>query len=97
MPDLLHPRNYLLLWLFTYAIIIFLARRKRNKTGATDEQIFLTAGFSLGGAFALLKVALKVIFDEKLQAELDWDGVIAIIISCGLGIFLSIKEIRKLF
>jgi hypothetical protein len=52
MPDLLHPRNYLLLWLFTYTIIIFLARRKRNKTGATDEQIFLTAGFSLGGAFA---------------------------------------------
>jgi hypothetical protein len=96
MAAVIHPRVYLILWLIVYAIVVFLAHQRRKKTGASDEQIFLTAGFSLGGAFALFKVLIKVIADDKLQQDLDWDGVTAILISSGLGIFLALKEVRKL-
>jgi hypothetical protein len=92
----LYPRVYLILWLMVYAIVVTVAHRRRKTTGTSDEQIFLTAGFSLGGAFALFKVLVKVITDDKLQQALDWDGAIAIIISSGLGIFLALKEVKKL-
>jgi len=51
----------------------------------------------LGSAIALLKVLIKVLTQDQLQADLEWDGVVAICISSGLGIYLSLKEVIKLF
>jgi hypothetical protein len=39
----------------------------------------------------------KVFTDKKLQTDLDWGGTVGICISCGLGIYLSGKEVIKLF
>lgn len=51
----------------------------------------------MGGAITLFKVGIKVIIDTKLQTDLEWDGTVAICISCALGIYLSVKEVIKLF
>lgn len=95
---ILDSRIYLALWLLIYAIAVVIAHRRRNKTGRTDEQIILTAGFSLAGVFALFKVLANVfIHYDFLKEKLDWDGLTAITISCILGSYLAIKEVRKLF
>ncbi len=93
----INPLIYWLLWLFSYAIVLILAYQRRRQTGFTTEQIIITAGFSLAGVFALLKVLINVAnHHEDLQAKLDWDGVTAISISCILGITIALKEIKKL-
>ena len=71
--------------------------RKTRKKNALDEKDFVVVGFALGSAIALGKVLFKLIIDTKLQADLDWDGTIGLCISCGLGIYLSLKEVYKLF
>lgn len=69
--------------------------RKRHGKNAPNEQEFIVAGFALGSAIALFKVLIKVVTQEKLQTDLEWDGTIAVCISSGLGIYLSLKEITK--
>jgi lysylphosphatidylglycerol synthetase-like protein (DUF2156 family) len=91
--------NFLYIWLAVMLVVSVAApliRKKRNKPGL-DTQDFMVAGFALGSALALVKVLIKLITQEKLQADLDWDGTIALCISSGLGIFLSLKEVLKLF
>jgi hypothetical protein len=91
--------NFLYIWLGVMVIVLLAAPlvRKRRKKAALDEKDFVVAGFALSGAISLLKVGIKVLLDEKLQSALDWDGTIAICISCFLGIYLSLKELIKLF
>jgi hypothetical protein len=73
-----------------------LVRQKRGHK-PPDTQDFMVAGFALGSAIALVKVLIKLVTQEKLQADLDWDGTVALCISSGLGIYLSLKEVIKLF
>lgn len=73
-----------------------LVRKKRGQS-PPDTQDFVVAGFALGSAIALLKVLIKVITQQALQDDLDWDGTIALCISSGLGIYLSVKAVIKLF
>ena len=95
---ILDSRIYLALWLLVYAIVFLLAHRRRKYTKLTDEQIIITAGFSLAGSFALLKVLVNVFVQyDFLKEKLDWDGLTAITISCALGSFIALKEVRKLF
>ena len=61
------------------------------------SQDFIVAAFALGSAMALIKVLFKVITQESLQEDLDWDGTIALCISSFLGIYLSLKEVIRLF
>jgi hypothetical protein len=92
-----NPVVYWLLWFVTYGIVIVLGHNRRRKTGLTDEQIIITAGFSLAGVFALVKVLVNVLnYHEELQSKLDWDGITAISISCVLGMTIAVKEVRKL-
>jgi hypothetical protein len=91
--------DFLYIWLGVMLVAVItapIARNRRKKT-ALDERDFVVTGFALGSAIALTKVFVKVIADKKLQADLDWDGTISICISCGLGIYLSFKEVIKLF
>ncbi|MEM8638028.1 MAG: hypothetical protein AAGG51_04295 [Cyanobacteria bacterium P01_G01_bin.54] len=91
--------NFLYVWLggMSLAMITAPLVRKRRGESPPNEQAFIAAGFALGGAIALFKVLAKVISQEELQDDLDWDGTIAICISSGMGIYLSLKEIMKLF
>ena len=55
-----------------YAIVVFMAHRRRDKTGCTDEQIFLAAGFSLVGIFSLLKTLMMTfVHYESLKGTID--------------------------
>jgi hypothetical protein len=91
--------DFLYVWLGVMIIVVIVAPivRKRSKKPALDEKDFVATGFALGSAIALGKVLFKVVADKKLQADLDWDGTVGICISCGLGIYLSLKEVIKLF
>lgn len=79
------PLNLLYIWLGVMIVSIFIApliRRIRGQKPPKPEE-FVVAGFALGGAIALLKVLIKLLTQEKLQTELDWDGSIALCISSG--------------
>ncbi len=91
--------DLLYIWLAVMVTVIIAAPlyRKKNQKVALTEKDFVVVGFALGSAIALYKVLFKVVTDQKLQSDLDWDGTVGICISCGLGIFLSGKEIIKLF
>jgi lysylphosphatidylglycerol synthetase-like protein (DUF2156 family) len=91
--------DFLYIWLGVMLVAVIAAPivRNRRKKTALDERDFVVTGFALGSAIALTKVLLKVIADKKLQTDLDWDGTVGICISCGLGIYLSLKEVIKLF
>jgi hypothetical protein len=91
--------NYLYVWVGVMAVVLLIAPLIRNNRGRkppkTEE--FVIAGFALGGAIALIKVLIKLLTQEKLQADLDFDGSIALCISSALGIYFSLKEVWKLF
>ncbi len=91
--------NFLYIWLALMVAVTVAAPlvRKTRGQNAPDTENFVVAGFALGSAIALIKVLIKVITQEKLQADLDWDGTVALCISSGLGIYLSLKEVVKLF
>jgi hypothetical protein len=91
--------DFLYLWLGLMGIVTISAPIVREKRGlnAPNTEDFVVAGFALGSAIALGKVLYKVITDTELQADLDWDGTVAICISSFLGIYLSLKEAIKLF
>lgn len=93
----INSKIYWLLWLATYVSIVAIAHRNRRRTGLTDQEIMITAGFSLAGVFALLKVLVALFnYHDDLVTKLDWDGITALTISCLLGIVIASKEIRKL-
>jgi hypothetical protein len=95
----LQNRDFLYIWLglMVFVTVLSLVLRKQRRAKVPDTEDFIVAGFALGGAIALFKVLVKVISDERLQADLDWDGTVAICISSFLGIYLSLKEVWKLF
>jgi ABC-type Fe3+-siderophore transport system permease subunit len=91
--------NFLFVWgavMVTVIIAASVLRRKPNKNSLSETEFLLT-GFAIGSAISLVKVLIKVIGDEKLQADLDLDGAISLCLGCGLGIYLSLKEVIKLF
>jgi hypothetical protein len=91
--------NFLYIWLSVMSVVSIAApivRKKRGQKPPETEE-FMVAGFALGSAIALVKVLIKLITQGKLQADLDWDGTVALCLSSGLGIYLSLKEVIKLF
>jgi hypothetical protein len=78
------------------AILVPIVRRRQGKTVPSALEFF-SVGFAASGVLALLKVSFKVLTEEKLQDDLDLDGTIAFLMGSGLGIYLSLKEIIKLF
>jgi CHASE2 domain-containing sensor protein len=87
----------LYLWGVSCLIIGFLAYRKRRTPSLSTEQLMLTVALSLASVFALLKVLLYLAANQaEMQAKLDWDGIVALTIGCGLSILISLREIRKL-
>jgi lysylphosphatidylglycerol synthetase-like protein (DUF2156 family) len=91
--------NFLYIWLGVMIIVTITAPIIREKRGlnSLDTEDFVVVGFALSGAIALFKVLLKVLTETQLQKDLDWDGTIALCISSVLGIYLSLKEVIKLF
>lgn len=91
------PRLYWFFWFFAVVVVSAFAHQQRRATGLTDEKIIITAGFSLAGVVALLKVLMNVsVHYQALEELLDWDGITALTISCLLGMVIALKEIIKL-
>lgn len=91
--------NLLFVWgavMVTVIIAASIVRKNRQQNSLSETEIILT-GFAIGSAISLTKVLIKVVGDQKLQADLDLDGGISLCIGCGLGIYLSLKEVIKLF
>jgi hypothetical protein len=91
--------NFFYIWLGSMLLVCISAslfRRYRNKKPAQPQE-FLTAGFALGSAVALAKVFVRLLYDQKLQADLDFDANIALSISCFLGMYISLKEVGRLY
>jgi CHASE2 domain-containing sensor protein len=85
------------LWGVSSVVIGFLAYQKRRNPSLSADQLMLTVALSLASIFALFKVLLYLAVNRAdMQAKLDWDGMVAITIGCGLSILISLREIRKL-
>lgn len=80
---------------FTLVAVPLIRKAKGQKP--LDPQDFVTAAFAFGGAITLVRILIKAITHEPLQAELEWDGTLALCISASLGIYLSLKEVLRLF
>ena len=91
--------NFLFVWGAVVVIVIIAASivRKNRKQNSLSETEIVVTGFAIGSAISLAKVIIKVVGDEKLQADLDLDGAISLCLGCGLGIYLAFKEVIKLF
>ncbi len=91
--------NFLYIWLAVMTILTIAAPivRKKRRVKPLDTESFVVAGFAFATAISLFKVLFKVITETPLQTVLGWDATIALCISSGLGIYLSIKEALKLF
>jgi CHASE2 domain-containing sensor protein len=85
------------LWCVSCGIVGFLAYRKRRNPRLSTDQLMLTVALSLASIFSLTKVLLYLAANKtEMQTKLDWDGMVAITIGCGLSILISLREIRKL-
>jgi ABC-type Fe3+-siderophore transport system permease subunit len=91
--------NFLFVWGAVVVTVIIAASivRKNRKQNSLSETEIVVAGFAIGSMISLVKVIIKVVSTEKLQADLDLDGAISLCLGCGLGIYLSLKEVIKLF
>ena len=91
--------NFLHIWLGVMLILGITAPlvRKILRKKALNEQHFFGVGFAVGGIISLGEALFKVIIDTELQKALDRDGTIGLCIGCGFGIYISLKEIYKLF
>jgi ABC-type Fe3+-siderophore transport system permease subunit len=91
--------NFLFIWCVIVASVIIAAsilRKNRQQNSLSETEIIFT-GFAIGTLISLTKVLVKVVSDEKLQADLDFDGASSLGIGCALGIYNSLKQLIKLF
>jgi CHASE2 domain-containing sensor protein len=85
------------LWCVSCGVVGFLAYRKHRNPRLSTDQLMLTVALSLASVFSLAKVMLYLAANKtEMQTKLDWDGMVAITIGCGLSILLSLRELRKL-
>lgn len=84
----------LYVWLSVTAIATLssLVIRKKQGRSLPSSEDYAIAAISLGGAVALLKVFFTVVLQEQLQAQLDWDGTVAICVSTLWLAFRSLEE-----
>lgn len=92
-------QTFLYVWLSVMALVLVASPLVRKIKGQKlpVPQDFVIAAFAFGGTITLFRVLIKVITSESLQAELEWDGTLALCISASLGIYLSLKEVFRLF
>lgn len=91
--------NLLYIWMGTMICLIIsvpLVRSQAYKNAPNVEQ-FVAAGFALGGGFSLFYALYNVAAQEELQYYLGWDGLIALSVGSGMGIYIAAREVIRLF
>ncbi|TRU25347.1 MAG: hypothetical protein EWV92_14570 [Microcystis aeruginosa Ma_MB_S_20031200_S102] len=92
--------NFLLLIgtvLITASVAIVTRKQQRGGNNKSYLEIIFVSGLSLSAVLAMSKVVHKVLTDENFQNCLGSDSQILLLLAAVLGIFISIKEICKLF
>ncbi len=70
-------RIFLYLWLVVMTVTLLAAplNRKIQDREPLTQESFVSAAFALGGAIALMKVLIKVLFTQpQIQEDLEWDS-----------------------
>ena len=91
----------LILWLVVslalgIAVLIKKNRATPRKSLPSAEK-FVGMGLAVAGVIVFVEVIYKVLTVPELQKLLEWDGMIALCVGAGFGLYLAIKEIIKLF
>ncbi|MFM8308784.1 MAG: hypothetical protein ACKN87_17530 [Microcystis aeruginosa] len=92
--------NFLLLigtLLITASVAIVTRKQQRGGNNKSYLEIIFVSGLSLSAVLAMSKVVHKVLTDENFQNCLGSDSQILLLLAAGVGIYISINEIRKLF
>jgi hypothetical protein len=93
----LNPHLYWFAWFTAFVILSVIGHRRKRLTGLSDEYILGSAAGSSISCFAFCKVPSNVsVHYEALESMIDWDGTTALSVACVYGIFLAVKEMRKL-
>jgi hypothetical protein len=92
--------NFLLLigtLVITASVALVTKKQPRRGNNKSYLEILFVSGLTLWTAFTLVKVVYKVLTDENFQKCLGSDSQIPLLLGAVLGIYISIKEIWKLF
>ena len=92
--------NFLLLigtLVITASVAVVTRRRQRRANNKSYLEILFVSALTLWTAFTLFKVVYKVLTDENFQKCLGSDSQIPLLLGAVVGIYISIKEICKLF
>jgi hypothetical protein len=94
------PSNFFHIWLGAMLIVFPAALLIRTMRGrkTLNVEAFIVAGFTLGGAITLIKILIKLLTQEKLQTDLEFDGSMGLFLGSSAGIYVALKEVYiKLF
>lgn len=92
-------RTELLIWFILTVVLTgaVLVWRKNHQLPLLKSEKFVVLALASGGLIVFAKVLHKALLNEDLQKILDWDGSIALCVGSSFGLYLSGKEIWKLF
>ena len=83
--------------LITASVTLVTKKQPRRGNNKSYLEILFVSGLSLSAVLAMSKVVHKVLTDENFQNCLGSDSQILLLLAAVLGIYISLKEIRKLF
>jgi hypothetical protein len=92
--------NFLLLigtLVITASVALVTKKQPRRGNNKSYLEILFVSGLSLSAVLAMSKVVYKVLTDENFQNCLGSDSQILLLLAALLGIYISIKEIWKLW
>jgi hypothetical protein len=86
-------------WLVSVTMVFSISATARILNGRPSCQLqeFVGAAVAIAGLLALMNVISKLFKKEELQAELGFDGVVALCVGCTLEAFFALLEVAKLF
>lgn len=83
--------------LITASVALVTKKQPRRGNNKSYLEILFVSGLSLSAVLAMSKVVHKVLTDENFQKCLGSDSQIPLLLGAVLGIYISLKEICKLF
>lgn len=81
----------------TAGVAIVTRKQQRRGTNKSYIEILFLSGLTLWTAFGLFKVVYKALTDQAFQACLGGDGKAVLLLGAAVGIYISVREICRLF
>lgn len=89
----------LIIWFLLTAGLIgaVFVRKTNHRQPLPKPEEFVVLALANGALIVSVQILYKALSNAKLQELLEWDGILALCIGSGFGLYLAIKEIWKLF